>query len=87
MGIILLFIKNVTIGVQDGYYPVLGERLVIYPNCVVIGKTTIGANSVIGTGTTLINKTVPSNTLVSMRNGVLSFRDNTNVEILKYFRI
>jgi serine O-acetyltransferase len=83
----LVVFQNVTIGVQDGLYPSIGDKTVIYPNCIIAGKTIIGENSVIGAGTKLINKTIPDCSLVFEKDGNLCVKQNTQSEIEKYFRI
>lgn len=79
--------QNVTIGMQDGKYPEIGERVVIYPNCVVIGDCRIGNNSVIGSGTSLINKSIPDNCVAFEKDGKLTIRENRKNEIKKYFKL
>lgn len=83
----LIVFQNVTIGSQDGHYPVIGERVVIYPNSVVVGNTKIGNDCVIGAGTVLINKTIPDSSVVYQKNGILTIKKSTRTEIQKYFDI
>lgn len=83
----LVVFQNVTIGNQDGQYPIIGEKVVIYPNSVIAGNSNIGANSVIGAGTILINKSIPENSVVFQQNGILTIKNNDKNEIQKYFDI
>lgn len=83
----LVIFQNVTIGTQDGIYPTIGEKVVIYPNSVVIGNSVIGENSVIGAGTILINKSISENSVVFQQNGVLTIKKNNRNEIQKYFNV
>lgn len=83
----LVIFQNVTIGVQDGAYPIIGEKVVIYPNSVVAGNCVIGNNSVIGAGTVLVNKVIPDNSLVYLQNGLLTIKSNDRNEIQKYFDV
>lgn len=56
---------NTTIG-QKNYNelpPVIGNDVDIGAQCIIIGNITIGDNSVIGAGT-LVNKSVPNNSMV-----------------------
>lgn len=81
----LVVFQNVTIGTQDEKYPTIGEKVVIYPNCVISGNTTIGDNSVIGAGTVLINKDIPPNSIVYFKNGQLCIKENKQNIIQTYF--
>lgn len=79
--------QNVTIGVQDGFYPKIGNKTIIYPGCVISGNTIIGDNCVIGAGTVLINNTAPDNSIVFRKGGNIFIKENTRCEIAKYFKI
>ena len=83
----LVVFQNTTIGSQDGTYPVIGERVVIYPNCLIIGKCHIGSNSVVGAGTRLIHKSVPDDSVAFEKDGKLHIKENTRREIEKYFAV
>jgi serine O-acetyltransferase len=83
----LVVFQNVTIAVQDKMYPMIGEKVVIYPNSIVAGNTVIGNNSVIGAGTVIINKSIPDNSIVFLQNGLLTIKNNDRHEIQKYFDI
>ena len=71
--------QGVTVGVQNGFYPVFGERVVLFPNSVVVGNSVIGDNSVIGAGTVLVNKEIPRNSIVFTRNGALEIKDHNGL--------
>jgi len=47
----------------DNGYPTIEDNVIIYANCIIIGKITIGKNSIIGAGS-FINKNIPANTTV-----------------------
>jgi serine O-acetyltransferase len=81
----LVIFQGVTIATQDSKYPEIGAKVVVYPNSVISGNTKIGENSVIGAGTILINKTIPSNSIVFNKNGQLTIKDNIRNEINRYF--
>lgn len=59
--------QNTTLGSGPGMgskgYPTIKDNVTIYANCMIIGKITIGKNSIIGAGT-LINRDVPANKIV-----------------------
>ncbi|WP_418510452.1 serine O-acetyltransferase [Corallibacter sp.] len=60
---------NVTIGTKEtqdfknGRYPKIGNKVIIYPNSVVIGNIKIGDNVIIGAGSIVLND-IPSNSIV-----------------------
>ena len=78
--------QGVTVGVQNNYYPVFGERVTLFPNSVVVGKSVIGDNSVIGAGCVLVNKEIPKNSIVFTRNGVLEIKNHEGLYDPGYFR-
>lgn len=49
---------------KNDEYPILGERVSLRANCQVLGSCILGDNIIIGTGVTLINEMVASNTIV-----------------------
>jgi serine O-acetyltransferase len=83
----LVVYQNVTIGVQNDKYPIIEKDVIIYPNCTIAGDCIIGENSVIGSGCTLINKSIPKNTICYIKNGSLLIKENLTTEIRKYFLI
>jgi len=57
--------QNVTIGTKDSAdqvhakYPVIGDRVTIYPNCVIVGDIKIGDGATIGAGSVVISDVEP----------------------------
>jgi len=60
--------------------------VVIYPNCVIAGDTTIGENCVISAGTVLIDKRIPDNSLV-FGGSSISIKENKSNLIADYFAV
>jgi serine O-acetyltransferase len=81
----LVVFQNVTIGVKDAIYPVLGERVVVYPNTTIVGACTIGSDTVLGTGLTLVDTDIPTNSIVYSKHGEILIKPNDGSEIGKYF--
>jgi serine O-acetyltransferase len=81
----LVVFQNVTIGVKDTIYPVLGERVVVYPNTTIVGACTIGSDTVLGTGLTLVDTDIPTNSIVYSKHGDILIKPNDGNEIGKYF--
>jgi serine O-acetyltransferase len=62
----LTLYQNVTLGArryQDADYPVLGEGVVVYPNCVVAGAIRVGDRSQVGAGSVLLDDVAPGTTV------------------------
>lgn len=56
-------LQNVTVGDKKGKTPIIGNRVEILPNAVIVGGVTIGDNTVIGPGAVVV-KDVPANSVV-----------------------
>jgi serine O-acetyltransferase len=82
----LVVFQNSTIGVQDQNYPEIGDKVIIYPNSVIVGKTKIGNNCIIGAGTILVNKTIPDNSIVHGSEVIRTTNNSKNL-IREYFDI
>lgn len=55
--------QNVTVGVSAGKRPQIGDNVIIFANCVVIGGIRIGNNVQIGAGS-VVYKDIPDNSVV-----------------------
>jgi serine O-acetyltransferase len=82
----LVVFQNSTIGIQDQNYPEIGDKVIIFPNCVIAGKTKIGNNCVVGAGTILINKIIPDDSIV-YGGEILRIKHNSKNLISDYFDI
>jgi len=51
---------NVTIGQNNGKYPIIEDGVTIYTGAIIIGNIKIGSNAIIGAGS-VVTKDVPSN--------------------------
>lgn len=60
----LVLYQNSTVGKNHGIAPVLEERVIMYPNTAIIGRSHVKAGSVISQGVSVINQDVPGNCLV-----------------------
>ena len=56
--------QNSTVGKNHWVAPVLGDRVVLYPNSAVIGRCRIGSGSLISQGVSVINHDTPGDTAV-----------------------
>ena len=57
--------QNTTIGqrVPSGRYPTIGNNVIIYSSCIILGDICIGNNSIIGAGS-IVLRDVPDNTII-----------------------
>lgn len=58
--------QNTTLGAKDEKlkkYPIIGNNVTIFANCVIVGGITIGDNSIIG-ACTFVDKDIPPNSIV-----------------------
>lgn len=56
--------QNVTLGQNLGYYPEVGDNVIIYANAVIIGNVKIGNHVIIGANSVVI-KDIPDNAIVA----------------------
>ena len=60
----LVLYQNSTVGKNHGVAPVIEDGVVLYPNCAVIGRSRVRAGSVIGPGTSVVNRDTNGDCLV-----------------------
>ena len=54
---------------KNNAYPILGERFYLRANCQILGNSVLDDNIIIGSGVTLIDEKIPSNTIIINDNG------------------
>jgi serine O-acetyltransferase len=81
--------QGVTVGRHKDQIPVIGDRVVLYPNSAVAGRAVVEDDCVISQGTRVINKVVPKGSLVfaGERPGELAFRPRPDDLLSEYFRL
>lgn len=82
----LIFFQNTTIGRVGNDSPKIGDNVIIYPNCVITGKTIIGSNCVISAGTVIHNRIVPDNSLVRSSGNEIKLSSLKRDYLGYYFR-
>lgn len=60
----LLFFQGCTVGGRPGEHPVLGRRLLLYAGASILGRCTIGANTVLSAGARVVNQDIPGDCMV-----------------------
>jgi serine O-acetyltransferase len=85
----LVLYHGVTVGAYRDKIPTIGCNVVLMPNVIVSGDSKIGDNVVISTGVRILNRIVPSDSLVyDAENGELFFvKRDTRGYINSYLRI
>ena len=84
----LVIYQNSTIGRHKDQIPTIGERVVIYPNSAVIGRSVVGDDAVLSQGTSVINKTVPAGMMAFRAGGTdLAFQPRPDDLLQEYFRL
>lgn len=59
-----VFFQHTTVGRLGNKVPTIGENVILFPNSMVLGDSTVGSNSVISAGTIVSNMTIPDDSLV-----------------------
>jgi serine O-acetyltransferase len=81
----LIVFQHCTIGHNKAVYPRLGRGVVLRPGSMILGNCDIGDNVHISAGTLIVDKDVPSNTLVSGQVPNLAFKENHQDNIEAFF--
>ncbi len=83
----LVLYQNSTVGKNNGTAPVLEERVVMYPNTAVIGRSVVRGGSIIAQGVSVINHDTPGNSMVFQGDsGTVIFKETTRDMFCEYFR-
>jgi serine O-acetyltransferase len=84
----LVLYQNSTVGRHKDQIPVIGDRVVLYPNTAVIGRSNIGSDSVLSQGVSAVNKTVPEGVIAFRGAGSeLAFQPRPDDLLQEYFRL
>ncbi|NSX17132.1 hypothetical protein HTY52_23850 [Cupriavidus taiwanensis] len=84
----LVLYQNSTVGKNHGAAPVIGDGVVMYPNSAIIGRSRVGAGSVIAQGVGVINRDTPGDCLVfAGQGGDLVCKPATQPALEEYFRV
>lgn len=57
----LVLYQNSTVGKNHGVAPVIEDGVVMYPNSAIIGRSRVGAGTVVSQGVSVINRDTPGN--------------------------
>lgn len=84
----LVIYQNSTVGRHKDQIPVIGDRVVIYPNSAVIGRAVVEDDAVISQGTSIVNRQVPKGAMAfAGPDGQLAFKPRPADLLGEYFRL
>jgi serine O-acetyltransferase len=83
----LVLYQNSTVGRHKDQIPVIGDRVVLYPNTAVIGRSVVESDCVISQGTSIINKRVPAGQMAFRAGDELAFSPRPDDLLKEYFRL
>jgi serine O-acetyltransferase len=84
----LVLYQNSTVGRHKDQIPVIGDRVVLYPNTAVIGRSVVESDCVVSQGTSVINKRAPAGQMVFRgADGGLAFSPRPDDLLQEYFRL
>ena len=84
----LVLYQNSTVGRHKDQIPVIGDRVIIYGNSAVIGRTVVESDAVISQGTSVVNKRVPAGQMAFRAGGTdLAFAPRPDDLLQEYFRL
>lgn len=84
----LALYQNATVGRNGPDAPVIGSRVVIHPNCAVIGRSSIADGTVLAQGVSVINRNTRRDMIAFSGNGGdLVFRPQARPLIEDFFRL
>ncbi|HEX3700932.1 MAG TPA: hypothetical protein VHV27_09695 [Phenylobacterium sp.] len=88
-GNFLVLYQNSTVGRHKDQIPVIGERVVLYPNTAVVGRAVVEDDCVVSQSTSVINKRVPKGSIAFAGDqpGELAFRPRPHDLLKEYFRL
>jgi serine O-acetyltransferase len=84
----LVLYQNSTVGRHKDQIPVIGDRVVLYPNTAVIGRSVVEDDAVVSQGVSIVNKHVPKGSIAfAGAPGELAFRPRPDDLLGEYFRL
>ena len=84
----LVLYQNSTVGRHKDQIPVIGDRVVLYPNTAVIGRALVGDDAVVSQGVSIVNKSVPAGQIAFRGTGSdLAFQPRPDDLLKEYFRL
>ena len=84
----LVLYQNSTVGRHKDQIPVIGDRVVLYPNTAIIGRSVVEDDTVVSQGVSVVNKHVPKGSMAfAGAPGELTFRPAPADLLGEYFRL
>ena len=85
-GTSLVCYQNVTVGGSKGSYPEFRGSCILYSGVSILGKSIVGTNVTFGAGSLVIDRVIPSDSIVFGRGSELSIRSNTEDRSKEFFK-
>lgn len=83
----LVLSQYCNIGANDKLeYPVIAEKVIMYPNSSIIGKSFVGENSCISNGSFINNEYLKNNSLIIGRSPNLHIKNDTKERFSYFFK-
>jgi serine O-acetyltransferase len=83
----LVLYQNSTVGRHKDQIPVIGDRVVLYSNSAVVGRTVIESDCVVSQGVSVVNKRIPAGSIAFRAAGSdLAFQPRPDDFLEQYFR-
>jgi serine O-acetyltransferase len=83
----LVLYQNINVGRHVADIPVIGDRVILYPNSSVVGAAVIGSGAVLSQGVRAIGKRVPENCIAfAGERGQLIYKPTPPDLLKEYFR-
>ena len=83
----LVLYQNSTVGRHKEHIPVIGDRVVMYPNSAIIGRTVVENDAVLSQGCGVVNKRVPAGMMAFKNGSELAFAPRPADLLQEYFRL
>ena len=83
----LVLYQNSTVGRHKDQIPVIGDRVVLYPNTAVVGRSVVESDCVVSQGTSVINRRVAAGQMAFRAADGLAFKPRPADLIGEYFRL
>jgi serine O-acetyltransferase len=80
----LVFFQNVTVGRVGNKIPTIGNNVILYSGCSVVGNSIVGDNCVISAGTIISNEVIPDYSIAFSQGGKLVIKATSKNYIRHY---
>lgn len=83
----LVVTQNVTVGTNRGNSPTFGRGVILYPHCVVLGRSTLGDFARVAAGTMVMDTVCPPRSVISRGTSDITIHPSNRETISEYFTL